>query len=155
MPFTRATDWHKLPSALPEKSSEACSIIKEAKTDILAKDWERTVRQTNSHPSLTIVSASGEISSTWNAILWDEALEHGIHGTKLMQHLFNALSKPVFGDRICPHCKDSIPVSQSYPQHLVLQHLTSFDLDIVKNWLENKDFKNLFKLADAISSLQF
>ena len=79
--------------------SEACSIIKEAKTDILAKDWECTVRQTNSHPSLAIVSASDEISSTWNAI-WDEALEHGIRGTKLMQHLFNALSKPVFGDRI-------------------------------------------------------
>ena len=41
--------------------------------------------------------------------MWDEALEHGIRGTKLMQHLFNALSRPVFGDRICPHCERQHP----------------------------------------------
>ena len=121
MPFTRVTDWHKL--LCVRNPSEACCFIKEAKTDILAKDWKCTVHQTNSHPSLGIVSASDKIPSTWNAI-GDEALEHGIRGTKLMQHLFNALSKPVFGDRICPHCKDSIPVSHSYP-HLVSQHLTA------------------------------
>ena len=86
---------------------------------------------------------------------WDEALEYGIRGIKLMQHLFFALSKPVFGDRTCAHCKEGIPMQQSYPQHLVSQHLTDFDLDTIKNWLEIKDFKNLFKLADAISSLEF
>lgn len=55
-----------------------------------------------------------------------------------------------YWDRLCPHCKDSIPVSQSYPQHLLSQHLTDFDLNTIRNYLENKD---LFKLADAISSL--
>ena len=75
--------------------SEARSIVNKAKTDILAKDWELTVHQTNSHPSLAIVSATDEIASSWNAI-WDEALEYGICGTKLMQHLFFALSKPRF-----------------------------------------------------------
>ena len=46
-------------------------------------------------------------------------------------------------------------MQQSYPQHLVSQHLTDFDLDTITNWLEIKDFKNLFKLADTISSLEF
>ena len=134
--------------------SDACSIIHNAKTDILAKDWEHTIRQTNSHPSLAVVAATDNISSSWNT-MWDEALEYGIRGTKLMQHLFGTLSKPVFGDRICSYCKDSITVLQSYPQHLVSQHLTEFDLNSIKNWLENKDFKNLFRLAEALSSLQF
>ena len=90
----------------------------------MAKDWEHTVHQTNSHPSLAIISATDEIASSWNAI-WDEALEYSIRGTKLMQHLFFALSKPVFGDRTCAHCKDGIPMWQSYPQHLMSRHLTA------------------------------
>ena len=69
--------------------------------------------------------------------MWDEALEYGTRGTKLMQHLLSALSKPVFWDRTFVHCKDSIPTWQSYP--LVSQHLTDFDLNTIKNWLENKD----------------
>ena len=48
----------------------------------------------------------------------------------MQHHLFGTLSKPVFGDRICCYCKDSITVLQSYPQHLVSQHLTDFDLKI-------------------------
>ena len=57
--------------------------------------------------------------------------------------------QPVFGNRMCPHCKDSIPVLQSYLQHLSSQHLTAFDLNTMRNQLENKDFANLFKLPDA------
>ena len=56
---------------------DACSIIHNAKTDILAKDWEHTIRQTNSHPSLAVVAATDNISSSWNAI-WDKAFEYGI-----------------------------------------------------------------------------
>ena len=33
---------------------------------------------------------------------------------------FNALSRPVFGDRLCPHCKLSI--TPSYLEHLVETH---------------------------------
>ena len=87
-----------------KKPSEARSIVNKAKTDILAKEWEHTVHQTNSHPSLAIVSATDEIASSWNAI-WDEALEYGIRGTKLMQHLFFALSKPVLGIELVPTAK--------------------------------------------------
>ena len=57
--------------------SDACSIIHNAKTDILAKDWEHTIRQTNSHPSLAVVAATDNISSNLNTI-WDKALEYGI-----------------------------------------------------------------------------
>ena len=59
-----------------------------------------------------------------------------------MQTLFDALSRPVFGDRICPQCRESISAEQSYPQHLVSQHLTGFDTDSIINWIENKNFNH-------------
>ena len=77
--------------------SEACLIVREA--NILKKDWEHTIIQTISHPSLAIVSATNGIASGWNSV-WNEAFEHGVQGTKLIQTLFSALSRPVFGDRI-------------------------------------------------------
>ena len=134
--------------------SEACLIVREAKVNILEKDWEHTIIQTKSHPSLAIVSATNGIASGWNSV-WDEAFEHGVQGTKFMQTLFSALLRPVFGDRICPHCGESISAEQSYPQHLVSHHLTGFDIDSIIDWIENKNFDHLFQLADAISSLHF
>lgn len=116
--------------------SEACSIINEARTDILAKDWELTVNQTNTHT--TLIRTEQQMKLHQVGMLY----EYGTRGTKLMQHRFSALSKLVFGDRTCAHCKDSIPTWKSYPQHLVSQHFTDFDLNTIKNWLENKDFKN-------------
>ena len=96
--------------------------------------------------------ATDEIASTWNR-LWDEALEYGVRGTRLMPGLFAALTRPVFGGRACPHCKDVI--SSSYPEHLFTKHLVSYNMDTIALWLENKNYKDLYKLAEEITSMKF
>ena len=70
----------------------ASSIVCEAKRDILSWDWASTLLALKTHPSLTVVVATDEIASTWNR-LWDEALEYGVRGTRLMQGLFAALDQ--------------------------------------------------------------
>ena len=85
--------------------------------------------------------------------MWDEALEYGVRGTRLMQGLFSALSRPTFGNKSCPLCKDTIPTS--YPEHLFTKHLVNYNVDTIVGWLENKNYKNLFELAEAIASLKF
>ena len=99
-----------------------------------------------------LVSATDMITSNWNRI-WDEALEYGVRGTRFMQGLFGALARPTFGDKACPHCNETI--SSSYPEHLFTKHLTNYNVATVVTWLEHKDFNNLFKLADAITSTKF
>ena len=127
----------------------ARSIVCEAKRDILSRDWASTLLASKTHPSLTVVVATDEIASTWNR-LWDEALEYGVRGTRLMQGLFAALTRPVFGGRACPHCKKVI--SSSYPEHLFTKHLVSYNMDTIALWLENKNYKDLYKLAEEITS---
>ena len=125
---------------------------REAKSDILAKDWNCIIQDSRSHHLLAIVSATDMIASSWNRI-WDEALEYGVRGTRLMQGLFGALARPTFGDKACPHCNETI--SSSYPEHLFTKHLTNYNVATVVTWLEHKNFNNLFKLADAITSMKF
>ena len=45
----------------------ACSIVRDAKEDILAKDWILTLQDSRSHPSLAVVSATDWIASSWNS----------------------------------------------------------------------------------------
>ena len=135
-----------------QNPTDAYSIVREAKSDILAKDWNCIIQDSRSHHSLAIVSATDMIASSWNRI-WDEALEYGVRGTRLMQGLFGALARPTFGDKACPHCNETI--SSSYPEHLFTKHLTNYNVATVVTWLEHKDFNNLFKLADAITSMKF
>ena len=52
-------------------------IVSATDADILAKDWKCTLHETNSHPSVVVVSATDEISSSWNS-MWYEALEQSI-----------------------------------------------------------------------------
>ena len=132
--------------------SNARSIVREAKKDILSKDWFSTLRDSKTHSSLAVVSATDEVASSWNRV-WDEALEYGVRGTRLMQGLFSALSRPTFGNKSCPLCKDTIPMS--YPEHLFTKHLVNYNVDTIVGWLENKNYKNLFELAEAIASLKF
>ena len=42
---------------MSRNSTDAVRAIQEAKTDILRKDWNRTVREARTHLSLTIVCA--------------------------------------------------------------------------------------------------
>ena len=50
--------------------------------------------------SLTgIVCVTDFIAASWKN-MWDEALDSGVCGTKLIQVLFGSLSRPVFGDKL-------------------------------------------------------
>ena len=131
---------------------DASSIVRDAKEEVLRKDWMHTVQNSQTHGSLSIIASSETIAESWNS-LWDEALDFGTRGTRLMQGLFGALSTPTFGDRICRHCNATIP--GSYSDHLFSDHITKYNHDSVVQWLESKDFKNLFKLAEDITSLNF
>ena len=70
-----------------------------------------------------------------------------------MQNLFNSLSRPIFGDRSCPHCKEHINNDSTFLNHLFSTHLAAFDLNSVTHWLEENNFPELLKFADDISSL--
>ena len=134
-----------------QNPTNTSSIVHEAKSEILAKDWNCTIQDSRSHHSLAIVSVSDVIASSWNRI-WDEALKYGVRGTRLMQGLFGALARPTFGDKACPHCNETI--SSSYHEHLFTKHLTDYNVATVVTWLEEKDF-NILKLADTITSMKF
>ena len=73
----------------------ALTTLKVAKKHILNKDWKLTLSLASSHPSLAVVTSSRSVASSWNSF-WDEALEYGVRGTRLMQNLFNSLSRPIF-----------------------------------------------------------
>ena len=46
----------------------------------------------------------------------------GTRGTKVALSFFKALSRPLFGDRLCPHFNLSIEQDRSYLEHLVQTH---------------------------------
>ena len=50
-----------------ENSTDAARAIQEAKTDILRKDWNHTVREARTNPSLTIVCATDFIAASWSS----------------------------------------------------------------------------------------
>jgi len=68
-----------------------------------------------------------------------------------MQSLFSTLSRPLFGNRLCPHCNGEIGNDLSFHQHLFSIHLTTFNSHDIAHWLEEKNFPELFKLAEDIS----
>ena len=49
------------------------------------------------------------------------ALDYGIRGTKAALCLYGTLSKPLFGDRLCPRCT-SLTAGLTYIQHLCVCH---------------------------------
>ena len=135
-----------------DNPSEAPAAIQVAKADILARDWSCSIREAGSHPSLSIVCATDLIAASWKN-MWDEALDFGVRGTKLMQVLFGSLSRPVFGDKLCPHC--GVALCESYQEHLFSHHLPDkYSIDRT-TWLNSRDHKCLFHLAEDISTLYF
>ena len=68
-----------------------------------------------------------------------------------MLSFFCALARQVFGNKLCPYCKGAISVS--YPEHLFSHHLSTYNINNIKSLLKVKNFENLLKLAENISSL--
>ena len=129
---------------------DAPSIIREAKHMLLTLDWALTCQAANSHPSLSCV-LSHQIENEWCNV-WNCALDYGPHGTKLAQTIFKILTKPVFGDKICPHCSIAIQ-QQSFSAHLHTDH--GLDIDAICRAIKS-DPHSLFlsPLRDAIRPFQ-
>ena len=101
----------------------ALSLVKGAKKIIIQHDWANTTKSASKHPSLKHITCSNPVSFSWCCI-WDLALDKGIRGTTLAQCLFQSLSRPLFGDRTCPNCSDSIPTNQTFLNTYVSNILT-------------------------------
>ena len=96
----------------------------------------------------TEITNYDDIACGWT--LWDSS-EHGVR-TGLLQHLFGAVSKPLFGSKLANDCKERIPQEQSFFCVLVKQ-LTGFVLTLGMGWLVSKDFHN--QLVEVVCSLHF
>lgn len=81
--------------------------------------------------------------------IWGEALEYGVQGTRPMQGLYGALTKPTFGDKACPHY--SATISDSFRLQNISPTTINFGhyCDVAGKQI------NLFELAVAITSLKF
>ena len=87
---------------------------------VLASDKLLRLEQCHQHQSLKHLSTLvPEIS--WLKV-WDNTLDHGVRGTKAALCLFSTLCRPLFGDRMCPCCCQTIEVNLSYLQHLTTAH---------------------------------
>ena len=97
----------------------ATRTVGKAKTVLLDADWQSTLSIAGSHPSLTYISDESVVNEWCN--VWNEALEYGTKGTKTGQNIFRILCRPVFGDRMCPHCSSPI-TEQMFADHMVTSH---------------------------------
>ena len=143
------------PQTCLQDPSVAYLIIQDAKNEIIANDWKHILLPV--HTLHLMWSPHLKASHPAGTAIGTKLLEYGIRGTKLIQNLYCYLSRPrsIFGERKCPLRSAHIVVGQSYPLHLFPHYLEQFNLDTVILWLENKNFSELFKLAEPISSLHF
>ena len=95
-------------------SAESWGIIKKK---ILSADKDYRAKCCNNHQHLSTIHS--EIS--WLKI-WDTALDHGVRGSRAALCVFNTLSRPLFGDRLCPRCEVSIAEDSTYLEHLSFHH---------------------------------
>ena len=89
---------------------------------ILAADKAFRLKDCDTHQSLKHITGPGIPSELSWLKIWDMALDHGVRGTKAALSLFSALSRPFFGNRLCPHCAQPIDQESTYLEHLVESH---------------------------------
>ena len=81
---------------------------------ILTADKAFRLKDCQTHQSLKHITGPGIPSELSWLKIWDMEQE-GLS-------FFSALSQPVFGDRLCPHCKLAIEKDHTYLEHLVETH---------------------------------
>ena len=89
---------------------------------ILTADKAFRLKDCDTHQSLKLITGPGIPSELSWLKIWDMALDHGARGTKAALSFFSALSHPVFGNRLCPHCAQPIEQESTYLEHLVESH---------------------------------
>ena len=128
---------------------EAIATVQQAMPHLIEADWNRSLHLGLSHPSLTYICNPALVGDWCN--LWNTALDFGTRGTKVAQGIFRVLSKPVFGEKICPFCQSLISES-TFTDHLSSSH------DLLKNQLLSslmKDKSALFLAPIVDNILQF
>ena len=118
MSWPRSSLWLHQRLLFPES---AHSIVGEAKNTLLTLDWSLTCQEANTHPSLSCL-CSKNMEDSWGN-LWNCALDRGPAGTKIAQA---TLTRPIFGNRTCPHCSQTIQ-QQSFTSHLSDDHDVNID----------------------------
>ena len=97
----------------------AIHIVREAKSHLMEEDWNRTISIALTHSSLVHVTQP-EIVNEWVKV-WDAALDAGVKGTRIAQAVFRVMSRPVYGDKKCCYCNNTI-LEPSFIQHLSISH---------------------------------
>ena len=100
-----------------------------------------------SHQSLKYITCSDSVAASWCS-LWDHALDHGTKGTKLLQILFSSLCQPLFSDRHCHLCENSIPANECSFDLLCECHISHCKENIVSILEEGGE--KVLELAEAI-----
>ena len=112
----------------------AQTSMKQAQKQILRADWEACLTAAGEHQSTT-VAAHISTCASWPK-LWDMALDHGVHSTDALQPLFCTLTRPMFGQRICPVCETQ-QVEPSHFEHYITHHTpitnSEFIIDLLAN----------------------
>ena len=74
----------------------AHSTLREAKEMLISRDWEIVLGMASCHQSTNHIS-DPRIATSW-CRFWDLALDRGVRGTRLYQHLFRVMCRPIFGN---------------------------------------------------------
>ena len=129
----------------PDKTDE---VLAEAKQFLVQEDWLKMAR---GHRLLQHIPEPG-IVSTWCKI-WDLALDHGVYGTQSTQSLFRTMCRPVFDNRQCPSCQDTIEPSSSYLEHICSHHLTNNSPDSIIKLVEDCH-PSILQIGKLLSNFQ-
>ena len=123
------------------------SSLSSIKKDLIRADQSWLSDLSSEHSSLRHLVSLKEVP--WCKI-WDVALDRGHNATLRATKVFSYLSWPLFGDRQCHFCDQSIPTEQSRFEHISLDHL-SLEPDTVISSLQELSDPELFD--NAVDSL--
>ena len=94
-------------------------IVRDSKKLLLNKDYQILLSSAMSHPSVHSAAVIAQTTS-WRK-LWDQALEYGVKGTRCVQSVLRSLSRPTFGEKLCPICNCQI-TEPSFSTYLFEHH---------------------------------
>ena len=99
--------------------------IRDLKNCILEADFSRSLIAANDHASQSYVAEVAN-SNAWLRF-WDNALDHGVEGTRASLTLLRTLCATLFSDRQCPmdSCDHVIPEATPLCDHLLSHHVSS------------------------------
>ena len=130
----------------------ADSIIHEAKKVLISRDWDIVLDRAKCRQSSKHIS-DPRIAASW-CRFWDLALDQGVRGTHLFQNLFRIMCRPLFGERECFICKNTIHPGSTFFEHVCADHCgDELSVDDVIDTIESGDHINISTIATSFSNL--